>query len=172
MADSEWSDAKDDTVLHLEAANPLNSISKSEAYRLVEQLAYVLRHQYEIGSSGPGKDIVQVTSCGNPFVPVVFYSIVAAGGIFSGASTAYRSTELVRQIKDAGNDLKLLLCSIEYEDITVDAAKQCGIPADRVLVLDYQVPKAWTLRGSVDRKDILQLGNGNRLEWERVTDLK
>lgn len=138
----------------------------------MRRIAYVLRHQYGIGASGPGKDIVQVTSCGNPFVPVVFYSIVAAGGIYSGASTAYHSTELVRQIKDAGNDLRLLLCTADYEAIIADAAKQCGIPVERILVLDYKVPKQWTLRVSSNRKDILQFGNGKLLDWDCIVDLK
>ena len=171
-AESKFADAKEDTKLHVEAANPSNYITKSEARSLVKRLAYVLRHRYGIGASGPGRDIVQVTSCGNPFVPIVFYSIVAAGGIFSGASTAYRSAELTRQIKDAGSELTLLICTTEYESITVDAAEQCGIPTEKVLVLDYKVPHQWTLRESSTRKDILQAGDGRHLEWERITSLQ
>ena len=110
-------------------------------------------------------------SSGSPFVPVVFYSIVAAGGIFSGASISYRSAELVRQIKDAEKDLKLLICTAEYETITIEAAKACGIPMDRILVMDYSKPRQWTLRVSSDQQDVLELGRERSLDWERITDL-
>lgn len=109
------------------------------------------------------------TSCGNPFIPVVFYGIVAAGGVYSGASTAFRPAELMRQMKDAGDDLRLLMCSAEYEESTVKAAEACGIPRDNILVLDYSVPGQWTLRTSHDQLDALR--NGGRLDWERTTDL-
>ena len=111
-------------------------------------------------------------SSGNPFVPVIFYSIVAAGGIFSGASVSYRSPELVRQIKDAGTDLKLLVCTVEYKAITIEAAKACGISLDRILVMDCSRPHQWTLRVSSDQQDVLELGRGESLEWERITGLK
>ena len=123
--DSNWSKAKDDTKLHVEAANPDNSITKAEARDVVRRIAYTLRNVYGIGSLGAGKDVVVSTSSGNPFLPVLFYSIVAAGGVYSGASTAFTVGELVRQVKDA--NANLLLCSAEYEETTREAARLCDI---------------------------------------------
>ena len=133
--------AEEDTKIHIEAANPSNNITKAEARDLVQHVAYVLRNEYKIGSSGPGKDVVLTISSGNPFIPVFFYSIVAAGGVFSGASTSYRVAELSHQIKDA--NASLLVCTPEFIDATVAAAKHCGISPDRVLLLDSKTPRNW-----------------------------
>ena len=135
------------------------------------QIAHALRKEHGIGATGPGKDVVLTISSGNPFIPVFFYSIVAAGGVFSGASTSYRTAELSHQIKDA--NASLLVCTPEFENITVDAAKHCGVPLDRVLILDSKTPRQWTLR-SIDQTDVLQSTNshGRSLEWQRIVDQK
>lgn len=98
---------------------------------------------------------------------MLFYSTVAAGGVFSGASTAFTVGELVRQVKDA--NAKLLLCSAEFEERTVEAAKQCKIPLDRVLVIDSSIPKDWKLLPSTTRSNILNLTTSPKLEWQRIT---
>ncbi len=147
-------------------------MTKSQARSLVQRIAYVLRNEYGIGGNHTGRDIVLATSCGNPFIPVIFYAIVAAGGVYSGASTAFRPAELARQMKDAGDDLSLLMCSTEYEESTVRAANESNFPVERVLVLDYSRPGRWTLRRSLDKSDVLALHTGKVLDWERITNLK
>ena len=169
FADSDWTLAKEQTKIHTEAANPSNSITKAEARDLTKRLAYVFRNRYGIGAQASGGDIVLFIGSGSPFCPVLFYSIVAAGGVFSGASTAYRIGEIVRQVKDA--DAHLLVCSAEYQTLTVEAAKKCGIPIENVLVVDSKTPKRWTLR-STGGFDCLQHGRGRMLDWQRITELK
>ena len=108
------------------------------------------------------------TTSGSPFSPCIFYGIVAAGGVFSGASTAFQSDELVRQIKDA--DAKLLMSSAEYTNKSVEAAERCGIPLDRVLVIDSTVPKRWSLSSALGREIVYQQGpNRQELDWPRLT---
>lgn len=115
--------------------------------------------------------MILCTSSGSPFLPVLFYSTVGAGGVFSGASTAFTVGELVRQVKDA--DAKLLLCSEEFEERTIAAARQCGIPLDRVLVIDGKAgPKHWNLIASDSRSRVLNLLNGPMLEWQRMASQK
>ena len=169
FVDSEWCLAEETANIHLDAADPKNAITKAEARSLVCRIAYVLRNQYGVGAEGLGKDIVLTVSSGNPFIPVFFYSIVAAGGVFSGASTNYRTTELSHQIKDS--NASLLVCTSEFKDVVTDAAQHCGISLDRVLLLDCKTPGRWTLR-STGGSDILeQNGNdGNHLQWQRITD--
>lgn len=151
----------------MEAANPNNSITKAEARNVVRRTSHVLRNRYGIGASGAGLDSVVVTSSGNPFIPVLFYSIVASGGVYSGASSAFTVSELVRQVKDAG--AKLLLCSAEFEERTVEAARHCAIPLDRVLVIGAKnTPKDWKLTSIVDRSNVLDLRNGPMLDWKRI----
>ena len=135
---------------------------------MIKRVAYTFRSKYGIGASGPGNDVILSTSCGHPFLPVLFYSTLAAGGVFSGASTAFTVGELVRQIKDA--DAKLLLFSAEHQEIAVDAAKQCDIPLDRVLLIDSSTPKDWKLFPINHRSNVLDLVNGQKLEWQRITD--
>jgi long-subunit acyl-CoA synthetase (AMP-forming) len=130
-------------------------------------VAHVLRGRYGIGARGPGQDVIVSTSSGNPFIPVLFYSIVAAGGVYSGASSAFTVAELVRQAKDA--DAKVLLCSPEFERHTVEAAKQCGIPSDYILIIDAKQPKNWKLISAADRSNVLKR-NGLMLDWKRITN--
>jgi long-subunit acyl-CoA synthetase (AMP-forming) len=126
-----------------------------------------LRDRYGIGARGPGQDVVVSTSSGNPFIPVLFYSIVAAGGVYSGASSALTVDELVRQVKDT--DAKVMLCSPEFERHTIEAAKQCGILLDRVLIIDTKQPKDWKLISIADRSNVLSR-NGPTLDWKRITN--
>lgn len=167
-ADSpDWTPANEDLKIHIEAANPENYITKSEARRLTKQIAYVLRDKYDIGASSLGKDVVLCTASGSPFHPCLFYGIVAAGGVFSGASTAFQTNELVRQINDA--EAKLLMCSPEYVDRTIEAAKQSGIPLERILVIDSSVPKRWSLHSASGHSTVYQQGSGQQeLDWPRL----
>lgn len=87
--DSDLCAAKEDTKIHIEAANEKNSITKAEAREALQRVAYSLRNKYGIGSERAGHDVVLAVSAGNPFIPILFYGILAAGGVYSGASTAF-----------------------------------------------------------------------------------
>ena len=87
--------------------------------------------------------------------------------MYSGASTAFTVNELARQVKDA--DAKLLLCSSEFEEGTIQVAKQCGISLDRILVIDARQPKDWKLVSIADRSNVLD-HNGPMLQWKRIAD--
>ncbi|KIW27268.1 uncharacterized protein PV07_07022 [Cladophialophora immunda] len=168
LFDSDWCLALEETKIHVQAANPSNSITKAESRGLLKQVAYVLRHRFGIGASGAGKDVVLTVLSGSPFAPVFFYGVVAAGGIFSGASTEYRVEELTRQIEDGA--VTLLVCSPECEAQVVQAADACGIARDRVLILDSTIPHSWKLISVADRSDVLERSRGKMLEWQRITD--
>lgn len=154
----------------MEAANAENYITKAEAREVVKRIAHTFRNDFGIGASGPGQDVILATSSGNPFIPILFYASIAAGGIFSGASAAFTVAELTRQVKDA--DAKILLCTAEFKDRTIEAAKQCNIPLDRVLVIDSSTPKDWKLVSEKTKKNVLNLANGPKLEWLRFKEQK
>ncbi|KIX98247.1 uncharacterized protein Z520_06327 [Fonsecaea multimorphosa CBS 102226] len=168
LFDSDWCLALEETKIHVQAANPANSITKAESRKLLKRVAYVLRHQFGIGASGPGTDVVLTVLSGSPFAPVFFYGIVAAGGIFSGASTEYRVEELTRQIEDG--KATLLVCSPECEARVVQAAEACGIARDRILILDGTIPHSWKLISVADQSDLLERSGGKMLDWQRITD--
>ena len=159
--------AREDTKIHVEAANPSNSITKAGARRILQRVAYVFRHRFGIGASGAGKDVVLTVLHGSPFAPVCFYGIVAAGGVFCGASTEYRTADLVIQINDTKTNL--VVCSADCEAWVVDAARQCGIPEERVLILDSASPQSWKLVSVADRSDVLGSSGDKMQDWNRIT---
>jgi len=131
---------------------------------LTEQFAYSLRHTYGIGAAGHSKDVVVGFSTLQILLPVAFYGTIAAGGIFSCASHSFTASELARQIKQG--ESTLVICSSDLKDIAVEAAKECGISLDRVLVLDSTYG-AWSLKSVNGRIDAW---TNNRLTWKRITD--
>lgn len=158
--------SQEDTPLHIEAANPSNLITKSQARDLTKQVAYSLRHNFGIGKNGPGKDVVLCISSGQPLLPILFYGVVAAGGVYSAASASFTASELSRQAKQGSS--KLIFCSEDAKAVAVETAKECGIPLNRVLVIRSS-PK-WEMR-SVEGNATCLPSNGS-MDWERITDQK
>ncbi|KAF2168737.1 hypothetical protein M409DRAFT_65156 [Zasmidium cellare ATCC 36951] len=168
LFDSPWGQAEESRKIHVDAANPDNFITKAEARIIVKRIAYVLRNNYGIGANGQGKDVVLTVINGSPFAPVFFYGILAAGGVFCGASTESQTGELVRQATDGA--AKLLVGSPECEGKILAAAKQCGIAQQNVLVLDPTTPKQWQLTSVTTRECVLSKANGQEMDWQRITD--
>ncbi|KAJ4362909.1 hypothetical protein N0V83_010026 [Neocucurbitaria cava] len=163
LFESPYCTAKEDTILHAEAHDPSIFVTKSEARKLTKRLAYVLRTQFGIGANGPGKDVVLTMSTGQHFLPVLFYGVVAAGGVYSAASPTFTASELSRQIKDG--PANLIVCSREVKEVAEEAAQSCGLSLDRVLVLEsYPVRKLESTTG--EWKCTL----GPELDWERISD--
>jgi 4-coumarate--CoA ligase len=72
--------------LHADATNQERCIIKSQARNLTKWVAHGLRYEYGVGASGPGKDVVMVMYTGQVLLPVLFYGVIAAGGIYSVVS--------------------------------------------------------------------------------------
>lgn len=102
-------------------------------------------------------------SYGSIMIPTAFFGVIAAGGVYSAASPSSTVSELARQISIGKSNL--VICSEEHINVAKEAAKQCNVPLDRVLVLS----------SSPDRK-LESLGSGvsaissNRLPWTTITD--
>ncbi|OAP61395.1 hypothetical protein AYL99_03598 [Fonsecaea erecta] len=160
------------TVLHAEAALPLNCVTKAQARAYTKRLAYVFRHHFGIGASGPGKDVVVCISSGQILLSNVFYGVIAAGGVFSAASSAFTSLELARQVKQGKSNL--IVCGPDCVEVAIRAAKECHVPLERVLVLESMGGKR--VLQDVERKsrNLIQEGwqKEEVLEWERITDKK
>ncbi|KIW10605.1 hypothetical protein PV08_11569 [Exophiala spinifera] len=163
LFDSEHSVAQDDTVLHLEAANPSNQITKAELRSLVRKIAHGLRYQYGIGARGPNKDVVTVISYGQVLVPAAFFGVIAAGGVYSAASPSSTVPDLARQIKIGKS--RTIICGAEFKDLATKAAKESDVPVDRILVLESS--PSWKLQ-SLDGK--FNAISAQTLDWEKITD--
>jgi long-subunit acyl-CoA synthetase (AMP-forming) len=96
---------------------------------------------------------------------MLFLGIIAAGGIFSGTNPSYTHYELVHHIKTSKS--KFLITEPELLKDALKAAKECGIPADRVWVFDVhgqEVPK-----GMKSWKQLMEFGER---DWVRFDDEK
>ncbi|EXJ90666.1 hypothetical protein A1O1_03770 [Capronia coronata CBS 617.96] len=163
-----WS--KESTIVHAEAALPSNNVTKAQARDYTKRIAYHFRHTYGIGADGPGKDVVVCISSGQILLSDIFYGVIAAGGVYSAASSSFTPLELARQIKQ-GKSL-LIVASPDCTNVAVKAAQKCGVPLDRVLVLD-------SMGGNRSIQDVLGKGQNliegdgklnERLDWEVITD--
>ena len=95
--------------------------------------------------------------------PMLFYGIIAAGGVYSPANLSATVSDLTRQIRQG--ESRLIVCSHDTRGVAVAAARTCGLPMCRVLVLQSQpVPKLTMLENG--EKVISE----QELDWERITD--
>ncbi|KAI9925403.1 hypothetical protein MW887_005784 [Aspergillus wentii] len=162
LFESEHSACQDDgKILHADAADPSNKITRSSLRDLTGCIAHGLRSRYHVGQYGPGRDVVTLVTNGQILVPAVFFGIIAAGGVYSAVSPSSTVAELVRQINIARS--RLIVCGTEHRELACRAARLCGIGLDRVLVLDSS-----TSLKSVE-EDIDAISQ-QQLEWERITD--
>jgi long-subunit acyl-CoA synthetase (AMP-forming) len=173
IPDSEHSRAKPDTVIHISAADPSLQLTVSRARQLTEATSSALRRHFGIGASGPGQDIVSVISTGHYLLPVLFYGIIGAGGVFSAASAASTAGELSKQIQ--GAESKILFACEGTKDVAVKAAEEAGWGVNgggRVLVMSEG--REWSLQvvqkdGSLGKNLI---DEAQKLPWERMSDTK
>ena len=160
-----WSE--ESTVLAAEAAEPSNTITKSQARNYVKRIAYGLRHRYDIGKHGPGKDVVVVISSGQVLLPSLFHGVICAGGVYSAASASFTTPELARQINQGSS--KLIICSPDAEEVAKHAAKECGVSNSRVLVLESYAGSR-VLRNLDTGENIMH--EKRELDWIRIIDQK
>ncbi|KAJ4991109.1 acyl-coenzyme A synthetase [Stagonosporopsis vannaccii] len=173
LFDSEYSLTKEDTPIHISAANPSHVLTVARARKLTQATSAALRKHFGIGKNGPGKDICSVISTGHYLLPTLFYGIIGGGGVFSAASAASTASELSKQIVSAGS--KILVANEATRDVAVRAAEEAGWGPNgggRVLVMSEGAE--WELR--VIQKNGNAGGNlidqSDRLDWERITDPK
>lgn len=160
---------KEDTVVHAEAADPTNSITKSEARAYTKRIAYHLRNSYGIGRNGPGKDVVVCISSGQVLLPTVFWGVIAAEGVYSAASSSFTSNELARQVNQGGS--KLLIASSDCRDVAIKTAQQCSIPLSRVLILESMSHQRVLQPVSGSANFLAGPGSSHEsLDWPRITD--
>ncbi|KAF8130042.1 4-coumarate-CoA ligase [Mycena galopus ATCC 62051] len=166
LFDSPLTLATDTTVLHADAAKPNEGITKAEARVLTRRIAHTLRTRFGIGQHGSGKDIVVVVSTGQFLLPILFYGILAAGGVASMASSSFKPEELARQIQQGSP--KLCISCPTAQDTLLTAARLCDFPSHRCLVLDSSQPQG-LLRILTGTSPQSIIGH-SELEWERITN--
>ncbi|KAL4875507.1 hypothetical protein BJY04DRAFT_201889 [Aspergillus karnatakaensis] len=170
MIDSPIPGSSESTVLHAEAADPSNAITKAQTRLLTRQIAYILRNHFGVGSQGAGTDVVVGVSGGQVLLPAVFYGVVAAGGVWSAASSTATAPELERQIRQGGS--RLIISGPESKDVVLKAAKAAGVPDNHVLIL-RSVGHERVLQNAAKGQNYLDgVKPSEALDWESITDPK
>ena len=126
----------------------------------------MFRTDFGIGNNGAGKDTVLCISSNQVLLPAVFYAIIAAGGVYTAASTAFTQSELSRQIQQSRS--QLIIASADNKAKALKAAIACGIPVERVLILESSTHRHLLLDTVDPERNYLK--NKKELNWERVTD--
>jgi len=88
---------------------------------------------------------------------------VAFGGIFAGCNPSYQKYELVHHIKTA--KVQMLIVEPELFDGALAAAKECGIPREKILAFDNHDEKL--PHGVKSWRTLLEHG---QRDWERFDD--
>ena len=166
LFDSEHTVGMPASQIHVDSTNPSNYLTKFGMQTLAQRIAHGLRTNYSIGAHGASKDVVTVISNGQILVPAVFYGVLAAGGVYSAASPHSTVSELARTVSIGTS--KLIICGTEFVDVATKAAKECGLPLSRVLVLD-STAGSWTLKSLEGNINAI---SNEQLTWRRVTDPK
>ncbi|KAL4805002.1 hypothetical protein BDV18DRAFT_141723 [Aspergillus unguis] len=83
----------------------------------------------------PG-DTVALFSPNTIWYPVAMLGVVRAGGVISGASPAYNIEEMTYALKTA--NAKFLMTVPSSMDVAIPAAKNAGIPSERIFLLEGQ----------------------------------
>lgn len=136
---------------------------------LTKRFAHLFRNRFGVGKQSSGKDVVCCISSGQVLLAPLFLGVVAAGGIYSAASSSFTTSELTRQLKQ-GN-ATVVLASFDCKDVAVASAKECGIPLDRVLIFEsmghQRILKDVTSENSTN---YLSDKHTQELDWPRITN--
>ncbi|RDW92898.1 acyl--CoA ligase [Aspergillus mulundensis] len=97
---------------------------------------------------GPG-DTVALFSPNTIWYPVAMLAVVRAGGVISGASPAYNVEEMSYALKTA--NAKFLMTVPSSMDVAVPAARNAGIPSERVFLLEGSKEGYVSVRTLVER---------------------
>ncbi|RMD39478.1 hypothetical protein DV735_g5661, partial [Chaetothyriales sp. CBS 134920] len=153
-----------DPTLHVDALNPSNYLTRASLLDASQRVAGVLRRRYNVGASGPGKDVVTVISHGQILLPAVFFGVIIAGGIFAAVSPHSSANDMARQVTKSRSSL--IISGPEFVDLSVKAAQQTGRSSDSVLVLDSAKPRSL----SPLSRDRNLIAEEEPLAWEHITD--
>ena len=153
-------------MIHAEAGNEANCLTKAQSATLVRRLGYVLRTHLAIGKTGAGKDVVTCVCSNNLLNPTLFFAVIGAGGVYSAASTALTVAELAWQIRSSKSHL--IIATDDMTGAALDAAQTAGISPERVLILG-RMSLGRSLSPSTDRS-CNYLTETRELRWEKITN--
>lgn len=106
---------------------------------------------------------MMVICSGQVFLPVLFYGVIAAGGIYSAISVGATVTELSIQLLQS--PVKLLVCSQDTREVAVKAAEKCGLEESKILMLESSAEV--NLRNLLTGRNCV---SEKQLSWNKITN--
>ncbi|KAI1363951.1 hypothetical protein F5Y08DRAFT_329020 [Xylaria arbuscula] len=164
LFESEASRVPPDTIIHADAAEPSDNLTKARLLQLSKKAAHVFRYQYGVGADGPDKDVVFNISTGHFMIPVMFYAAITAGGIFSSTSPASTPDEFAYQLRQT--DAKVIVCTPDLKETALAAAQKVGLAPRNILVYGGTKDLEFWEAGSGAKVPI----SNQELDWKRITD--
>ncbi|TPX20445.1 hypothetical protein DIZ76_016333 [Coccidioides immitis] len=117
----------------IDSADPTLQLTTAAALDWVKRLCSGLEN-FEDQASGQQVvkkgEVVLIFTPNQIFVPVAYLGIVGSGRIFSGINPGYSVNEVVYQMNNT--EAKVILVHPSLLDTAVAAARQAGIPTDRI----------------------------------------
>ncbi|RKK07384.1 hypothetical protein BFJ65_g17588 [Fusarium oxysporum f. sp. cepae] len=118
-----------DRTTFRDASDPKRALTFSEFQQYSKRLALGFRR---VGVQ-PG-DRVLIFCENDIFVPCIFFGVIMAGAIFTGASASSTVLELTYQLQDSA--ATALIASTSLMDIATEASRSTGLPLDRLFNFD------------------------------------
>ena len=111
-------------------------------------------------------DTVALFSQNTIWYPVAMHATMRVGGKISGASPAYNVEEMTYALEKA--DAKFLMTHPNSMEVAVEAAKNAGVPSERVFLLEGE------LKGYKNVKDLIEEGKkeGEQVPYWKIPEGK
>ncbi|KAF4500450.1 4-coumarate-- ligase [Fusarium agapanthi] len=124
---------RNEKIAFVDADDPNNTLAIWEFELCSKRLAVGLRHR----AVTPG-DRVLVFSENGIFVPCLFFGIIMAGAIYTGATSSSTALELSYQFKDSG--ARVLITSTNLIKTAVESARTIGLEKSHIFHRDSRSP--------------------------------
>ena len=146
----------------IDAADPSNSLSPAQMLSWIKRLAVGL------DQLGVKKDaVVMVFTPNHIFVPMVYLGAAGSGRAFSGANPAYTANEVAYQMGIL--EAAVVFIHPALLETGVDAARQAGIPKDRLFQFDDSICE--TVDGVRDWRSIVATEEeSDTWQWDDLGD--
>ncbi|KAI5369623.1 Putative AMP-dependent synthetase/ligase, AMP-binding, AMP-binding enzyme domain, ANL [Septoria linicola] len=146
--------AEEDKLLWIDAANPDNSLTASQALHLIKRFACGL-DKLHIPKHAP----VMVVAPNSIYTPVVYLAVIGSGRVFTAANPDYTVSELVHQMKTA--HAAVVLADPSVLPKVQKAAAEASVPGHRV----YQFPVAADAKCDVTNWQRILASDAEAKKW-------
>lgn len=133
-----------DTKSFIDPENPDSNYITLSDYRLLSKRVALGLQKAGLKTG----ERVLIFSGNNIFFPSIFLGVLMAGGIFTGANPTMVTRELAYQLRDSG--ASYMFVAEAALKTGLEAAKEAGLPRDRVFILGGNTPVAPELIASTN----------------------